>query len=331
MAGDVPTVVTIPGWADAGECGRAGSRARRRRVARAPSGARSTRRQAAARALAAAAPGLPLVLYHRPPLQLEPTTSDGCARSTRSPASRTVIATSSLPPAARGRRWAAALAERVGGRRPAFWAARAATRIAPASAAYAPAYAGPGWATWRPGTSPRRAACSLRTHTRWSTCGSRGRASTSSVVKAAMAEIGLPAGDDAAAGAPLTAAERELVRILVQRSRPPATGARDVRRSRRREHEPRRAGLRSDRWYRPDTLKARSATARAPSNSGSPAGEFVARPVIGILNTWSDITPCHQHFRQRAEDVKRGVLVVRRLPVEIPRCLSRSRFRSRRR
>jgi len=35
--------------------------------------------------------------------------------------------------------------------------------------------------------------------------------------------------------------------------------------------------------------------------------EFEGKPVIAILNTWTDLIPCHSHFRQRAEDVKRGV------------------------
>ena len=77
------------------------------------------------------------------------------------------------------------------------------------------------------------------------------------------------------------------------------------------------AGLRSDRWYGPDTLKAFGHRSRT-KQLGFATGEFVARPVIGILNTWSEITPCHQHFRQRAEDVKRGVWSSGGFPVELP-------------
>lgn len=46
--------------------------------------------------------------------------------------------------------------------------------------------------------------------------------------------------------------------------------------------------------------------------------EFLNRPVIGILNTWSDLSPCHLHLRDRAEAVKRGVLLAGGFPVELP-------------
>ncbi|MEO0672058.1 MAG: dihydroxy-acid dehydratase, partial [Pseudomonadota bacterium] len=42
------------------------------------------------------------------------------------------------------------------------------------------------------------------------------------------------------------------------------------------------------------------------------------RPVIGIINTWSDINQCHKHLRDRAEDVKRGVLQAGGFPLELP-------------
>ncbi|MEZ6063264.1 MAG: dihydroxy-acid dehydratase [Planctomycetaceae bacterium] len=41
--------------------------------------------------------------------------------------------------------------------------------------------------------------------------------------------------------------------------------------------------------------------------SGFDTGEFAGKPVIGILNTWNDLISCHAHFRQRADDIKRGV------------------------
>ena len=41
---------------------------------------------------------------------------------------------------------------------------------------------------------------------------------------------------------------------------------------------------------------------------GYAAAEFKGKPVIGIINTWSDIAQCHAHFKHRVEDVKRGVL-----------------------
>src|ERR671913_2644409 len=46
--------------------------------------------------------------------------------------------------------------------------------------------------------------------------------------------------------------------------------------------------------------------------------ERLGNHVVGIINPWSDITPCHAHFRQRAEEVKRGVWQAGGFPVELP-------------
>ena len=46
--------------------------------------------------------------------------------------------------------------------------------------------------------------------------------------------------------------------------------------------------------------------------------DFSGKPVIAIINTWSDINQCHAHFRQRAEEVKRGVLQAGGFPLEMP-------------
>lgn len=46
--------------------------------------------------------------------------------------------------------------------------------------------------------------------------------------------------------------------------------------------------------------------------------EFLGRPVIAIVNTWSDLSPCHAHLRERAESVKRGILQAGGFPVELP-------------
>ena len=51
---------------------------------------------------------------------------------------------------------------------------------------------------------------------------------------------------------------------------------------------------------------------------GYTAEEFSGRPVIGILNTWSDINCCHSHFRDRAEQVRRGILTAGGFPLELP-------------
>jgi dihydroxy-acid dehydratase len=53
-------------------------------------------------------------------------------------------------------------------------------------------------------------------------------------------------------------------------------------------------------------------------NQGMPADEFDGRPVIGICNTWSELTPCNAHFRGLADRVRRGVLEAGGFPVEFP-------------
>lgn len=63
-------------------------------------------------------------------------------------------------------------------------------------------------------------------------------------------------------------------------------------------------------------------------NQGMPEDSFDGRPVIGICNTWSELTPCNAHFRDLAERVKRGVLEAGGLPVEFPvLSVSESQFR----
>ncbi len=51
---------------------------------------------------------------------------------------------------------------------------------------------------------------------------------------------------------------------------------------------------------------------------GYDAADWRGKPVIGIINTWSDINPCHAHLRARAENVKRGVLQAGGFPLELP-------------
>jgi dihydroxy-acid dehydratase len=75
--------------------------------------------------------------------------------------------------------------------------------------------------------------------------------------------------------------------------------------------------LRSHRWYGAQDLRAfghRSRTAQM----GYDRSDYAGKPVIAILNTWSDINPCHTHFRQRVEEVKRGVWQAGGFPVEMP-------------
>ena len=75
--------------------------------------------------------------------------------------------------------------------------------------------------------------------------------------------------------------------------------------------------LRSHRWYGVNDLRSfghRSRTAQM----GYSRADYSGKPVIAIINTWSDINPCHSHFRQRAEEVKRGIWQAGGFPVEIP-------------
>ncbi|MFT4031450.1 MAG: IlvD/Edd family dehydratase [Siphonobacter sp.] len=53
-------------------------------------------------------------------------------------------------------------------------------------------------------------------------------------------------------------------------------------------------------------------------NQGFPHHEFTGKPVIGICNTWSELTPCNAHFRELAEAIKRGVWEAGGFPVEFP-------------
>ncbi len=75
--------------------------------------------------------------------------------------------------------------------------------------------------------------------------------------------------------------------------------------------------LRSARWFAPDDLRSFGHRSRM-MQMGFANEEMAGRPIIGIINTWSDLNPCHAHFRQRAEDVKRGVLQAGGFPVELP-------------
>jgi dihydroxy-acid dehydratase len=75
--------------------------------------------------------------------------------------------------------------------------------------------------------------------------------------------------------------------------------------------------LRSHRWYGVQDLRAfghRSRTAQM----GYHRADYAGKPVIAIINTWSDISSCHSHFRQRAEEVKRGIWQAGGFPVELP-------------
>jgi dihydroxy-acid dehydratase len=75
--------------------------------------------------------------------------------------------------------------------------------------------------------------------------------------------------------------------------------------------------LRSHRWFGGGDLSAQGHRSRA-LQMGYARNDFTGKPVIGIINTWSDLLPCHAHFRTRAEEVKRGVWQAGGFPVELP-------------
>ncbi|WP_121061626.1 L-arabinonate dehydratase [Chachezhania antarctica] len=75
--------------------------------------------------------------------------------------------------------------------------------------------------------------------------------------------------------------------------------------------------LRSARWFAPDDLRSFGHRSRM-MQLGLAEEEFQGKPIIGILNTWSELNTCHSHFRERAQDVKRGVLQAGGFAVELP-------------
>ena len=76
-------------------------------------------------------------------------------------------------------------------------------------------------------------------------------------------------------------------------------------------------GLRSQEWFGRDGKDGFIYRAWM-KNQGIPAKEFEGKPVIGICNTWSELTPCNAHFRELADYVKRGVWEAGGFPVEFP-------------
>jgi dihydroxy-acid dehydratase len=75
--------------------------------------------------------------------------------------------------------------------------------------------------------------------------------------------------------------------------------------------------LRSFRWYGAKDLRSFGHRSRTAGMGYEPA-DYRGKPVIGVINTWSDISPCHTHFKERAEDVKRGIWSAGGFPVELP-------------
>jgi len=77
------------------------------------------------------------------------------------------------------------------------------------------------------------------------------------------------------------------------------------------------ADLRSARWFAPDDFRSFGHRSRTMQMGYGPE-DWADKPVIAIVNTWSDAQPCHAHFRHRAEDVKRGIFQAGGFPLELP-------------
>jgi dihydroxy-acid dehydratase len=75
--------------------------------------------------------------------------------------------------------------------------------------------------------------------------------------------------------------------------------------------------LRSHRWLGVADMRSFGHRSRL-RQIGYDADDWQRKPVIGIINTWSEINPCHAHLRARAENVKRGVLQAGGFPIELP-------------
>lgn len=75
--------------------------------------------------------------------------------------------------------------------------------------------------------------------------------------------------------------------------------------------------LRSSRWFSPNDVRSFGHRSRA-MQMGLSKEDWDNKPVIGIINTWSEIQPCHMHFKQRVEDVKKGVYQSGGYPIELP-------------
>ncbi|HEX9463839.1 MAG TPA: L-arabinonate dehydratase [Alphaproteobacteria bacterium] len=75
--------------------------------------------------------------------------------------------------------------------------------------------------------------------------------------------------------------------------------------------------LRSHRWYGVQDLRSFGHRSRT-KQQGFASEDYAGKPVIAIINTWSDANPCHAHFKMRAEEVKRGIWQAGGFPMEMP-------------
>ena len=75
--------------------------------------------------------------------------------------------------------------------------------------------------------------------------------------------------------------------------------------------------LRSARWFAPDDFRSFGHRSRTMQMGYGPE-DWTDKPVIAIINTWSDAQPCHAHFKHRVEDIKRGIFQAGGFPLELP-------------
>lgn len=75
--------------------------------------------------------------------------------------------------------------------------------------------------------------------------------------------------------------------------------------------------LRSRRWFAAGGMRAFAHRQRM-QQAGWRREDLLSRPCIAVIDTWSDLSPCHSHLRERAEDVKRGILLAGGLPLGLP-------------
>ncbi|MBH9579117.1 IlvD/Edd family dehydratase [Inhella proteolytica] len=77
------------------------------------------------------------------------------------------------------------------------------------------------------------------------------------------------------------------------------------------------ADLRSRRWFDATDMRGFAHRQRI-QQMGLRREDVLERPIVAIINTWSDLSPCHAHLRERAESIKRGVLMAGGMPFELP-------------
>ena len=77
------------------------------------------------------------------------------------------------------------------------------------------------------------------------------------------------------------------------------------------------ADLRSRRWFADSGMRGFAHRQRM-QQQGWRRADMMDKPIIAIINTWSDMSPCHAHLRERAESVKKGILMAGGYPIELP-------------